>query len=200
MEKVTEIKILEAAKKVFVDKGMDGARMQEIADQAGINKALLHYYFRTKAQLFDKIFSVAMESIFNPINESLENDGNLFTFIDTFVDNYITVLSENPHLPNFILNEINKNPERMVKLVSLNLNIAKLKQLIDEGIENQEIIPISMENFLVNIIGLCVFPILAKPLISAYFFVSENNNYNTFIQERKKNIPEFIKNALTVKN
>ncbi len=200
MEKITEIKILEAAKKVFVDKGMDGARMQEIADQAGINKALLHYYFRNKAQLFDKIFSVAMESIFNPINESLENDGNLFTFIDTFVDNYITVLSENPHLPNFILNEINKNPERMVKLVSLNLNIAKLKQLIDEGIDNQEIIPISIENFLVNIIGLCVFPILAKPLISAYFFVSENNNYNTFIQERKKNIPEFIKNALTVKN
>lgn len=200
MEKVTEIKILEAAKKVFVDKGMDGARMQEIANEAGINKALLHYYFRTKAQLFDKIFSVAMESIFNPINESLENDGNLFNFIDTFVDNYLTVLSENPHLPNFILNEINKNPERMVKLVSLKLNIATLKQLIDEGIENKVIIPISIENFLVNIIGLCVFPILAKPLISAYFFVNEKNDYHAFIEERKKNIPEFVKNALTVKN
>src|SRR2546425_901472 len=77
-EETTENKILQAAKKVFITKGLDGARMQDIADEAGINKALLHYYFRSKDKLFEVIFMEAATSLFPKIVSILDEDISLF--------------------------------------------------------------------------------------------------------------------------
>src|ERR1044072_5809634 len=104
----TEEKIVTAAKKVFLAKGLAGARMQDIADEAGINKALVHYYFRNKEKLFEVIFTEAALKLFPKINIIFESDGTLFEKIRLFVAEYITVMSENPYLPMFVLNEINK--------------------------------------------------------------------------------------------
>ncbi|HEX2898201.1 MAG TPA: helix-turn-helix domain-containing protein, partial [Bacteroidia bacterium] len=57
----TEFRILEAARHIFQQKGFDGARMQEIADTAQINKGLLHYYFKSKDALFHKVFGIAFD-------------------------------------------------------------------------------------------------------------------------------------------
>ncbi len=117
IEKSTEEKILAAAKKVFIAKGMAGARMQDIADEAGINKALLHYYFRSKEKLFEMIFMEAAQKLFPKINFIFESDVSLFEKIENFCEEYITIMSENPYLPLFVLNEISRDPEIFMKKI-----------------------------------------------------------------------------------
>src|SRR5215831_5817845 len=101
----TEKRILAAAKKVFLTKGMDGARMQDIADAAGINKALLHYYFRSKEKLFEKIFTEAMSGLFPKINSILESEQTVFEKIEMICGEYIDQIQQTPYLPMFILSE-----------------------------------------------------------------------------------------------
>ena len=106
----TEQRILEAARKAFMHKGMSGARMQDIADEAGINKALLHYYFRNKDQLFEMVFKEAFTRFLPRLNQLIESDLGLFDKIETFVGDYIEMALQNPFLPLFVLNEMNKQP------------------------------------------------------------------------------------------
>src|SRR3954452_616752 len=107
----TEEKILNAAKKVFLTKGMDGARMQDIADEAGINKALLHYYFRSKDKLFEQIFLKVTTSFLPKIFLILKGEDTLFEKIERFCEVYITQIIKTPYVPIFILNEINRQPK-----------------------------------------------------------------------------------------
>src|SRR4249920_2351657 len=98
----TEEKILSAAKKVFISRGMAGARMQDIADEAGINKAMLHYYFKNKEKLFEVIFMEAAAQLFPRINEIFFSDYSLFEKIERFCEEYMAVVMENPYLPLFV--------------------------------------------------------------------------------------------------
>ena len=101
----SEEKILNAAQSVFIQKGMDGARMQEIADEAGINKALLHYYFRTKQKLFEAILKKVFSNILPNLMDMVHSDLPIEEKLGIFIENYIDLLMENPYLPNFILKE-----------------------------------------------------------------------------------------------
>src|SRR6478735_10691909 len=92
----TEEKILNAAKKVFLTKGMDGARMQDIADKAGINKALLHYYFRSKDKLFERIFIEEAQKFMPRVTHIMLSEMTLFEKIEKFVGEYIDTLIQNP--------------------------------------------------------------------------------------------------------
>src|SRR5690606_202556 len=111
----TEQKIVEAAKQVFLEKGMAGARMQDIADRAGINKALLHYYFRSKEKLFEIIFEEAAGTFIPPLNEVFSQTDDLFLMIRHFVATYINTIGENPYIPAFVAHEINQNPDRILE-------------------------------------------------------------------------------------
>ena len=111
----TEEKILAAAKTIFIEKGMDGARMQDIADNAGINKALLHYYFKSKEKLFEVIFKEGAEKLFSKINSILNSDLPLFEKIRLFSNEYAEIISQNPYLPLFVLNEMNKQPHSFLE-------------------------------------------------------------------------------------
>src|SRR4029078_3015094 len=114
-EQNTEEKILSAAKKVFLKEGMAGARMQDIADEAGINKAMLHYYFRSKEKLFETIFKELSIEFLPRVNAIFESDLSLFEKIEVFCSEYISRMMENPFIPLFIVNEINKQPEIFLK-------------------------------------------------------------------------------------
>ena len=124
-DKLTEERIFEAATDVFVDKGMDGARMQDIASHAGINKALLHYYYRTKEQLFNAVFEMIAKKIFKKFAPVFDENLSLEEKIRFFFREHITFLQENPKLPAFILNEINRNPARIKKLLK-NINFESI--------------------------------------------------------------------------
>ncbi len=107
----TEAKILEAAKKVFILNGFDGTSMQQIANEAGINKSLLHYYFRTKEKLFAAVFSFAFQNFVPQIQEILNSDISVVIKIERIVAEYMDMLMKNEFIPAFILHEINRNPD-----------------------------------------------------------------------------------------
>jgi TetR/AcrR family transcriptional regulator len=190
----TEQKILAAAKKVFVLKGMAGARMQDIADEAGINKALLHYYFRNKEKLFEMIFQEAAQRLFPILNRIFSADMPLFEKIEHFCGEYINVVSENPYLPLFVINEINQDPDRFLnKLVGGKGKpdprpfIAQVEEEINKGC----IHPIHPFHLLMNMISMTIFPFVARPMFQRTIGISDTV-YKQLMEERKKEIPRFI--------
>ncbi|WP_462319641.1 TetR/AcrR family transcriptional regulator [Marinilabilia sp.] len=189
----TEQLILDAARKVFVRKGFDGARMQEIADEAGINKALLHYYFRSKDKLFDQIFREAFKRFWPSIEILLtkENAG-VKDLIKVAVNNYVDLLMKMPFLPAFIVGEINRSPERMEELVlSTGINPGKIMAIVKRSIESGEMIPMDPRELVVNIVGLSIFPFLSRPLLSRMFWESPQE-YQAFLENRRHSVYEFI--------
>ena len=195
----TESNILNAAKTIFQSKGMDGARMQEIADEAGINKALLHYYFRSKQLLFEAVFKSAFSLLAPQLNNILNSDDSLNNKIKNFTKNYISFIIKHPYLPNFIINELNRNPEFVQKLISEKHfpNIEKFKIQIIENIEKGKIIPIKPEQLFINIMALNILPFIAAPLLKGFLKISDKN-YNQLMEERTTEVSNFIINALKI--
>ena len=195
----TESNILNAAKTIFQRKGMDGARMQEIADEAGINKALLHYYYRSKQLLFEAVFKNAFSLLAPQLNNILNSDDSLNNKIKNFTKNYISFIIKHPYLPNFIINELNRNPEFVQKLISEKHfpNIEKFKIQIIENIEKGKIIPIKPEQLFINIMALNILPFIAAPLLKGFLKISDKN-YNQLMEERTTEVSNFIINALKI--
>jgi AcrR family transcriptional regulator len=193
----SEQKIIEAAKKIFLQKGMYGARMQEIAEEAGINKALLHYYFRSKGQLFKSIFDTAFMNFGPKLFGIFNDDTSMEQKIDDFVNAYLDTISKNPYLPLFIINEIQRNPELLKDVEKVLQHIGKTK-IIDElnaGIEGGKFLPIKPEQFFSNIMAWCIFPFLTRPILDRIFGISETA-FADFIEERKKIIPSMIMRSI----
>ena len=192
-----ESKILIAAKKVFHEKGMAGARMQDIADEAGINKALLHYYFRSKEKLFEVIFKEAFAKFWPEIFSLLNSDEDLFTKIKLFVDHYIAIIAENEYLPLFVLNEMNKQPASFInKLLGGQIpDFSKLIIQIEKEKKKGVINSINPIHLIVNMMSMCIFPFVSKPMIQKVMNLDELQ-FRYLIEQRKKTVSEFIINAI----
>ncbi len=199
-EKPTEEIIFDAAQKVFVLKGFDGARMQEIAEEAGINKALLHYYYRTKEKLFRAIFERVLGYVIPKVLAFVESDETFFSKIEFFVHTYVELLLKNPYIPNFILSELNRNPNNIAdmlgSLIVKNDAFAKFSKLINTEIEKGTIRPIQPEHLIVNMISLCIFPFPARPIFQSVFFKNDKDKYQEFLKTRKNEVTSFIINAI----
>lgn len=196
-EVTTELQILDAAKTIFQSKGMDGARMQEIADQAGINKAMLHYYYRSKELLFEAVFTNAFSLLAPQLNIILNDDSSIENKIRNFTSNYISFMMKHPYLPNFIIQELNRN-EGFVEKLKENTgfpNLDKFKAKVDEEINQGVLNPIDADQLFVNILALSIFPFLGKPLIKAFTDKNEKT-YKEFVQSRKTEVANFIINSI----
>ncbi|MBK7289759.1 MAG: TetR/AcrR family transcriptional regulator [Chitinophagaceae bacterium] len=189
-----EEKILAAAHKVFTTKGMNGARMQDIADEAGINKALLHYYFKDKDKLFETIFVVEAQRFFPKITMIFQSDAPLFEKIENFVSEYIDEMQENPYLPWFVINEMNRDPEKFMDKVWGKENLpkpARFLEQIEEEIKAGRIKRINPIHLFMNMISMTIFPFLGKPMFVRNLRLSDKQ-FNEIIEQRKKEIPKFI--------
>lgn len=197
-EQATEQKILAAARKVFIKHGFTGARMQDIADEAGINKALLHYYFRTKDQLFELVFREAAAQFLPAMTGILTSELPLEGKIEKFVVQYISLLQEHPFIPGFVLHEIRTNPERLPQLLPFDkIDIpALLTTQLEKGIRAGKFRKIPPKQFVANIISLCVFPFVAKPMLQFGLNMPTEEEFEQFIEERKKVVVQFIFNAI----
>lgn len=197
----TEKKILEAARAVFVQQGMKGTRMQEIADRAGINKALLHYYFRSKEALFERVFSEALQSHLPVMLGVLSGPQPLKAKIEGFVELYMEFLKQNPFMPLFIISEISQSPEKVQGLISSKVApiAAGLAAQLHREAESGVIRPIEPVDFITAVMGLCVFPIIAKPIVMPVFGLDEQA-YQEFLERRKSDVPAIIWNYLTDKS
>jgi AcrR family transcriptional regulator len=193
----TEEKILSAAKKVFISRGMAGARMQDIADEAGINKALLHYYFKNKEQLFENIFIRLTQGFWQQITTVFESDTPLFDKIRTFCSMYIEKVIENPYIPLFVLYEMNQRPTGFVKKMFRNTppRPAKLMQQIEAEVKAGNIRPINPPQLIMNMLSLCVLPFIGKPMFITVLNLDEKSFLDLMV-ERKKSVPEFIINSI----
>ncbi|MEZ4782415.1 MAG: TetR/AcrR family transcriptional regulator [Flavobacteriaceae bacterium] len=193
----TEEQILEAAQKVFQAKGMEGARMQEIADKANINKAMLHYYYRSKQLLFEAVFKKAFSLLAPQLNAILNDDSSIEDKIKEFTHNYISFIIKHPYLPNFIIQELNRNPNFIDK-IKKNVdfpNIDKFKLQVKNEVKTGNIVPINAEQLFINILSLNIFPFVASPLIKAFTNV-DDKEYKMLLEARKKEVSDFIINAI----
>jgi len=197
----TKQRILEAARKVFQSKGMHGAKMQDIADTAGINKALLHYYFRNKEQLFESVFSEAIQKFLPTILEVWKSDLPFDKKLARFVNSYIDLLTANPFLPAFILHEVNQNPHRLQSLFLKRGAAVIMKNIIGQiqgELKKNGIKSFDPRQLIVNTLALCVFPFAAKPMITKIMGMKEKD-FQLFIEQRKEIIPPLILESIKSK-
>lgn len=194
----TEDKIFEAAVRVFTKKGFDGTRMHEIAEEAGINKALLHYYFRSKEKLFDAVFSKLAASLFEKFKPISHAGISLEDKIRIFYREHISFLKQNPHLPSFILNELKRNPRRIKKIfekADLDKIYNMLTQQHPKELAEYNITRRSMPQIMASIAAMSVFPFVASGIIGE-ILRKQGKDFDSFIEERIEFAPEFVLAAL----
>ncbi len=189
----TEEKFKEAARIVFTQKGYAATKTRDIAEQAGLNLALLNYYFRSKEKLFEIIMMERIQQLFASIFPELNRtETSLEEKIDLVAANYITMLMENPDLPLFVLSEIRRNPERFGEVMQLKtyvLNSFFIKQLAER---KPDVNPVHL---VINFLGMMVFPFIAKPVFQATRSISEGD-YMQLMEQRKKLVPVWMKMML----
>jgi TetR/AcrR family transcriptional regulator len=204
-EPATEQRILEAARTVFLRRGTAGARMQEIAAEAGVNQALLHYYFRTKERLSAAVFQQVASRIFPALAQTLGADTSLDEKIERLIAIYLDNLSQNLFVPGYVISELHHHPERVQQLLSGALGAdpktvmpALLKNLdrqINERVRAGTMRPIKPQQFVINLISLCIFPFAARPMLTIVFGM-DDDAFMRFIEQRKKELPDFFRGAL----
>jgi TetR/AcrR family transcriptional regulator len=196
----TEQRILEAARQEFIRFGHDGTSVQQIADAAHINKSLIHYYFRTKDRLFDQIFIQAFQCFVPRIEEIFTSEISIAEKIEKLISNYIDLLRENSFLPAFILHEINQYPDRLYELMhSARVDPSIFLKVIQAEIEKGVLQPVDPRHLFINIIALCVFPFAGRALLQRVFFQGNASVYNEFLEERKKEVTQFVIQAICLK-
>lgn len=204
-EAATEQRILEAARAVFLRRGTAGARMQEIAQEAGVNQALVHYYFRTKERLAGAVFQQIASRIFPALAQTLGADISLDEKIDRLIAIYLDNLSQNLFVPGYLISELHHHPERVQQLLSSVIGadprilmpslLKTLEKQINERVHEGTMRPIKPQQFVVNLISLCIFPFAARPMLSIVFGM-DDAAFMRFIAQRKKELPDFFRSAL----
>jgi len=198
-DKLTEEIIFEAATDEFLDKGMDGARMQYIADKAGINKALLHYYYRTKDKMFNAVFEKIVEKILAKFAPVFDEKLTLEDKIRFFYREHITFLQKNPRLPAFLLNEINRNPARLRRVIS-NIDINDLWNKLEEQHKDEltryNITKEKIPQIMTTIASISVFPFAARGIFEE-LFKKIGISFDEYLEERKEFAADFVIKALT---
>lgn len=194
----TEKKIIEAAKQVFEEEGYAGARMQQIADSAQINKGLLHYYFKSKDKIFETVFTAAFEKMMSKVGKIFPAELPIEEKIEMFVNQYLDVLSKNSYVPAFVLSELNKRPQTIVDKIlnhpnkpKVNLFAQQIQTAVDEG----KIRPIKPEHLIINLVSMCIFPFVGKPMIQI-LLEKDKTQYNKLLKERKTEVTQFILQAI----
>ncbi|HRG41762.1 MAG TPA: TetR/AcrR family transcriptional regulator [Saprospiraceae bacterium] len=197
----TEIRIIAAAERIFLLKGLDGARMQDIADEASINKAMLHYYFRNKQQLFDIILDDKISKVFDVFQVWAQPHLNFEQKLRKFVEEEINLIKSFPILPLFIMLEARKNPDLIPNKLK-NFPIQDVKEtfqnIIQADIDKGNIRPVKMDEIILNTMSLCVYPVIAAPIFQ-YAFKVDNDAYMQYLEERKQLVPDMILRDLNYK-
>jgi AcrR family transcriptional regulator len=175
--------------------------MQEIADRAGVNKSLLHYYFKSKAELARAVWLRIALSFSPGVIDMLSSDLSLDEKIDQYVDSYHTILTRHPYLLSYIVSEGARRPEFMDDVLSSERRqmarrmMSKLRQQIDEQVKQKRMVRVSPEQFFITLAGSCLFPFAAGPMLTQILGLNPKG-FTRLMEERRKQLPEFLKKAL----
>lgn len=200
-----EQRILDAAHRVFLRRGSAGARTQEIADEAGVNKALLHYYFRTKERLASAVFHRAAGRLLPPVIATLASDARLEDKVRRVIEIELDVLLHHPYLPGYIISELTHNPARARQFLAA-LSGVPLEEVVTGPLEILEkqiraearagrMRAIGADQFMLNLLALCIFPFAARPMVQTVLHL-DNEGFEQLIARRKRELPTFFLQAL----
>jgi len=198
-----EQSILEAAEKLFLEKGFALTSTTEIAKEAGCNQSMVHYYFRTKDKLFDAIFEKKANLILSSVLKSRGKDIPFDEKIKSIVESHFELLRANPKLPFLLFNELTTNPEKLKLLVGKIQNIKgmvlpQFQKELDEEFKKGNIRKISLMDFIILLVSLNVIPFIAKPIIKAITEM-DDDEFERLIEERKKENVRIILKSLEIK-
>ena len=193
MELTTQEKIIEAARNVFTKKGYSATRTRDIAEESGLNLALINYHFQSKDNLFKIVILEKFEVLFGMISPILSDvEISLEEKIESLVSNYTKLLLDNENLPIFVLNELKSNEQIFEKVLQ---NARMLSQPIIEKQLKERGFKISTINFIMNIVSLTLFPFISKPLFVSSGLLKEDE-FTNFVMDRKQHIPTWVMNTL----
>ena len=193
-------RILQAAKEVFAQKGFAATRMQEIADHAGINKGLLHYYYKSKERLFRAVFEDAFTRFSRRLNDILASEMPLLEKLDSLVDEYLDMLLEHPNLPGFIVSELHTNSEEFIhELMNMKERPDPARLIMQVHLEAQagRIRDVDPFHLVLSILSMCAFPFIARPLFQKMANI-DDDMYRSLMQTRKKAVKDLLFHAIRI--
>jgi len=199
----SEDRILEAAHRVFLRRGVDAARTQEIADEAGVNKALLHYYFRSKERLAETVFLRAAGELFPRLAAALGGGGSIDERVRRFVDLELDFFTANPYLPGYVLSELRARRERMQALIRSALPVDQMREVALSGLQRQldadaaagRLRPMRADDFVIDLASLLIFPFVAAPMLEVILGLDEPA-FADFIERRRAGLADYVMRAL----
>lgn len=194
--------ILDAAAELFLERGFDSTSTTDIAKKAGCNQALVHYYFRTKENLFLRIFKKNIETFLSSANNYMYS-GDFMQFLEKGIESYFEILKANRNLPLFLIKELAMNEDRRIffreNFVNNELRRSvyyKFDKIVKQEIEKGTIRPIETLNLLLDVISLCAFTFISLPMYATWL-EKDDSEVDDFIESRKNEIITLIKNGLT---
>ena len=198
----TESNILAAAEKLFLERGFKSTSTTDIAREVGCNQALVHYYFRTKENLFNKIFYAKFETVMRFIDSSMRDDSDIFQNIRNIIEAYFNFLSANPNMPYFIFNELIRDPSRR-KTVRNNLIrhqsnlqvLNRLNDMVHNAVKKGQIRDIDPLDLIFDAISLVVFSFISAPIF-VDLLGRDSSCMEEFIRHRKEEICTLLTQGL----
>lgn len=191
-------RILHTARKLFIKNGYTGTSIRDIANASGTNIAYVSYYFESKYNLFEIIFDEAFDILINRVFATLNSDMPFFEMVESWINTYYEILPEYPQIPIFILNEVNQNPDALIKRI-LRRNpqavFTRLSQRVEEEVKKGTIKDIPVIDLGLNVLSLCVFPFMFK-ILALKVAKKSVTEYNNVLAEHKKYVIELILNGL----
>ena len=188
-----EQQILEAAEKEFLEKGYNGARTTSIAKSAGVTHAMLHYYFRTKEQLFERFIDKKMSEVVPLLTHLFGNsDLPLVERIEKTISVHFDFVATNPDLPRFLINEILPYKERCDLFYSKVANFLylfnNLQREVNEAAARGEVEQFNVLLLFQSILSLNIFPSLMANMIENLMSNNEQSMKEIFAQRKAENI------------
>lgn len=191
-----EKKILESAKELFLQNGYEAVSTTQVAKKAGCNQALVHYYYRTKQKLFKIIFQEEIERMFMRLKEIPQDDISIEDFVSKVIDTQLEFMKENKNAPLFLIGELRNNPE-ILELLPENMSqyskeiLNRMRAFIKLKQSKGELQAIDVEDLLLDILSLNVFPIMTQSFFLKVWGMTPQEQ-NTFLEKRKEHIKKVI--------
>ncbi len=189
----TEQKIKNAAQKVFIQKGYSGTSTRDIADEAGINNALVNYYFRSKEKLFDIVMKEQVTTLFDKILPIVNNETTtLAQKIQAIIDYHTEVLLAQPGISLFVLSELHNQPERIAIYMQANRGLSRSVLARQFKEVKPDINPIQL---IMTVMGMILFPFMGRYVFQRTSGL-DNKEFDALLKERTKLVPALIKAML----
>jgi len=193
-------KILEAALEEFGRHGMAGARMQEIARQAGVNKAMIYYYYDSKDGLYLQAYKTAAEQLLGDLFAVLESeDTSLFEKVIAFTHHLCDSIQSSPESGAFLVSGLNREPELAGNALKTVINFERsvFERQLDEAADNYEIVETDVDQVLINMISLCLFPYAASNFMRRILEIDDDESWDKVLDARREIACDAVLNWLT---